>query len=209
VNKATFWKLIERANKNQPDEDSDIEDKIREQLLALDASQIVEFFSIYLDLAITAYTYELWAAAYLLKGGGCGDSAFMDFRDWLISQGETVYNEALKDPQTLANVDDDESFGEYIGDLFSCIYTVYKEKYGEELPVITVNRRLTQDIWFDWKDDEIEAKYPKLTAKGRENLERQEFERTVIAPQYPKLDIREREKLAIQFFKELKAKKGE
>lgn len=44
-----------------------------------------------------AYRTEIWALAYLLRGG-CSDDAFMDFRGWLIMQGRQIFERTLLDP---------------------------------------------------------------------------------------------------------------
>ncbi len=50
-----------------------------------------------------AYRWDLWGAAYII-GGGCSDDSFMDFREWLISMGQRVYDAALSRPDALAEV---------------------------------------------------------------------------------------------------------
>lgn len=67
-----------------------------------------------------AYKYGLWDAASVIKEYGCSDDGFIDFRAWLIAQGKDVYLNALKDPDTLADI---QPYGEcrfeclsYVGD---------------------------------------------------------------------------------------------
>ena len=60
-----------------------------------------EIFQFYDD---AAYRDELWAASGAM-GAHCSDDGFMDFRSWLISQGRDVYMAALRDPESLAEVD--------------------------------------------------------------------------------------------------------
>ena len=50
-----------------------------------------------------ALNWDLWGAGYLLNGG-MSDDTFIDFRGWLISQGQKVYAEALRNPDSLAEV---------------------------------------------------------------------------------------------------------
>lgn len=56
----------------------------------------------------------------MIKEYGCSDDGFIDFRAWLIAQGKEVYLNALRDPDTLAEV---EPYGDccfecmsYVGD---------------------------------------------------------------------------------------------
>jgi hypothetical protein len=51
-----------------------------------------------------AYSRSLWAAAFVIGDGGCGDDGFMDFRSTLISMGRTAFERALDDPETLVDV---------------------------------------------------------------------------------------------------------
>lgn len=64
--------------------------------------------------------YGLWDAVSVIKEYGCSDDGFIDFRAWLIAQGKEVYMNALRDPDTLADI---EPYGDccfeclsYVGD---------------------------------------------------------------------------------------------
>lgn len=61
-----------------------------------------------------AYDWRIWAAASTMAGG-CSDDAFSDFRSWLVLQGSTVFNRALRDPDTLVDVACDDPFTEELG----------------------------------------------------------------------------------------------
>ncbi len=52
--------------------------------LALD--EVVSFHGHFTDCVDRAYSWPLWAAAYIM-GGGCSDDGFWDFRSTLISMG--------------------------------------------------------------------------------------------------------------------------
>ena len=54
-----------------------------------------------------AYRWDLWAAAYLIQGG-CSDDGFEYFCDWLISLGKHRFEAALRNPDSLAEVIEDE-----------------------------------------------------------------------------------------------------
>ncbi|EKC76209.1 hypothetical protein LEA_04821 [human gut metagenome] len=41
----------------------------------------------------------------VIKEYGCSDDGFIDFRAWLIAQGKEVYMNALRDPDTLADIE--------------------------------------------------------------------------------------------------------
>ena len=50
-----------------------------------------------------AYHWDLWGAAYLINGG-CSDDGFEYFRRWLVLQGRDVFQAAVSNPDTLAEV---------------------------------------------------------------------------------------------------------
>jgi hypothetical protein len=64
---------------------------------------------------VGAYTRSLWGAAYVMHGG-CSDDSFSDFRATLISHGRTIYDAALADTESLAdlNFGNEENIPTYI-----------------------------------------------------------------------------------------------
>jgi hypothetical protein len=64
------------------------------------------------DCEDRAYSYELWAAAYII-GHGCSDDSFSDFRSTLISMGRETFERALEDPESLADMDYDAENAHY------------------------------------------------------------------------------------------------
>lgn len=52
---------------------------------------------------VGAYTWDLWAAAYVIHGGA-SDDAFEYFRCWLIAQGQDVYDNVRASPDKMADL---------------------------------------------------------------------------------------------------------
>lgn len=78
--------------------------EILHDLLSKLSQQELDSFTDHFDQADAyAYSWPLWAAAYILNGG-CSDDSFSDFRATLISMGQTTFENALRDPETLATV---------------------------------------------------------------------------------------------------------
>lgn len=116
----TFWELIAQA-KAQYGQDMDAaEIWLTDELVKRGPMAAQSFHDIvhaYTDLADRC---GLWDAASMIKEYGCSDDGFLDFRSWLIAQGKEVYLAALKDPDSLADV---EPYGDcrferlaYVGD---------------------------------------------------------------------------------------------
>jgi hypothetical protein len=90
---ATWWGVIERARAAAGDraDDRDASDDplpglVADELRALDPAAIVSFGQHFRDVRNAAYTWPLWAAAYVIEGG-CSDDGFLDFRAGLVLQG--------------------------------------------------------------------------------------------------------------------------
>jgi hypothetical protein len=124
----------------------------------------LEFDRILRSLISRSYTNELWAACYILNGG-CSDDAFDYFRGWLVMQGREAFYNALRDPETLADIElpTDEEL-EFESVLYAGV-TAYEEKTGEGFPddLRGFDYNLTGE---DWSEDDVDEKYPRLAAKS-------------------------------------------
>lgn len=162
MQRAEFWKLMEESNQasgGDPDLQADL---LQSWLAEYPPEEILSFDKILLELMDESYTNELWAAAYILNGG-CSDDCFDYFRGWLIAQGAHAYNEALRDPETLASVatPDDWEFEDMLG----VAMAAYEGRTGQPYP--GVERPAWQLKGEDWDEDTVEQKYPKLAAAVR------------------------------------------
>jgi Protein of unknown function (DUF4240) len=101
-----FWNHIRATRRKDPD--AHVE-RLVARLAKLSPDEILNFDRWWDLMHGEAYHRKLWAAAYLINGG-CSDDGFMDFRSWLILQGRDVFQAAVANPDTLADVlDGDEA----------------------------------------------------------------------------------------------------
>ena len=104
---ARFWSIVEDCHAASGD-DMDRKDRlIKVAASKLSASDVESFGAIFDRMMDAAYSYPLWGAACIIHGG-CSDDTFSDFRASLISRGRAAFENALKDPDSLANEDIDE-----------------------------------------------------------------------------------------------------
>ena len=114
MDETNFWALIEESRpkavrtgllkrRSKPDLDGHREALV-ERLVEKGPDEILAFDRIWSGLSSRAYRNDLWEAAYVINGG-CSDDCFDYFRDYLISLGGEVYEAALRDPESLADVD--------------------------------------------------------------------------------------------------------
>jgi hypothetical protein len=126
-----FWSIIEPVAELDQGPDAQLR-ALRTALKALRLEDIISFevaFRRYLNLA---YTWDLWGAAYVIHGG-CSNDGFEYFRRWLVSRGRDVYEDALADPDGLAQLN--AQAGPDGAWEFEAIYyvahEVFEEKGGE------------------------------------------------------------------------------
>jgi Protein of unknown function (DUF4240) len=169
VDKKRFWAII-AASRQEADGDEEAQlDAFREELATLNSDELVDFQRQWDELHAQAYSWDLWGAAYLI-GGGCSDDGFIDFRAWLIMQGQKVYENALNDSDSLARAvaEDDGEATQWEGPQYIAI-DVWTEKTGKD-PSEFPERTIRQPADPTGKqstesDDELKKRFPKLWEK--------------------------------------------
>jgi hypothetical protein len=121
-----------------------------------------------------SYVAQLWAAAFVINGG-CSDDGFEYFRGWLITRGREVFERALADPDSLADLLAVQAAAATWNDL-ECEFALditniaYPQVTGEEyLPADAWHGRSCPDLggefWFDFGDgDQLDRMLPRLSA---------------------------------------------
>jgi hypothetical protein len=172
--------MIEDARRGVNDPMVDV-DEIAEALVVnlstLAADDIVDFQEVFDQLHRQAYRWDLWAAAYLINGG-CSDGGFEYFRPWLMAQGQHVWNAAVVDPDSLADVvtvELVEMFGAADAELVVDAATAYEQVTGDRTgfwhavklsscgTVQAPGKPFGEDFDFD-DDDQMRQRLPRLHA---------------------------------------------
>ncbi|KJY23390.1 MULTISPECIES: DUF4240 domain-containing protein [Streptomyces] len=176
MDKTTFWQLIETARADtaadaDTDEDA-VAQRAGELLAARPQAEIAAAQQVLWDLLAESYRSPLWAAAYMINGG-CSDDGFDYFRGWLLTQGRTVFDAALADPDSLADhpaVREAAAEGLELWDeeALSIAWTAYESATGRELPAdsFTISYPPLDPSWdFDFDDAaELATRLPRLSA---------------------------------------------
>ena len=95
-----FWSIIDDSKSGGNDQ-LDQAVSLKNSLQTLTPHEVAQFQSAFEDALNRSYTWDLWGAAYIIRGG-CSDDCFDYFRYWLIAQGEDVFIAAVSNPETLA-----------------------------------------------------------------------------------------------------------
>jgi hypothetical protein len=168
-----YWQLVDEARARvsggagSPDGEAPDGDDVAVALTALlvergpDAAAAADLA--YRRLVAAVYGWPLWGAAYLI-GGGCSDDGFEYFRGWLVAQGREVFERAVADPDSLADVVDEDTDAE-AEDMLGAAWRAYEELTGGGVPdVERVPQPELGESW-DFDDDvEMRARYPRLAA---------------------------------------------
>ena len=166
-----FWQVVDDA-RNQVADASDGE-ALAERCSALLATRpsgdILAAQQIFWDLMADSYRYDLWAAAYLINGG-CSDDGFDYFRGWLVLQGRAVFEGALADPDSLADLPAIRAAAADMTDIdcedaLGIAYDAYRMATGEDMPQGAFSIRYGDPgDGSAFEDDVMARRLPKLVA---------------------------------------------
>ena len=165
-----FWTIVADTCRSDPTATEEWDALLVDALAELAANEIVEWNHIFDDLANMAYRTDLWAAAYTINGGA-SDDGFYYFRCWLIGMGKTVYENAIADPDSLADVATPDWYAEGI-DAEAEIYAaahhawmrVTDNDYDAEYPARNESTNLVGDDWDYDDEEELRKRLPRLAA---------------------------------------------
>lgn len=162
-----FWDII-ASSCSDPRNVDHWDDALFHSLSRLTPEEILQFDRIFDELACSAYTVDLWGAAYLINGGASHDG-FYYFRCWLIGRGKQAYENALADPDTLADKVVEGIDAE--AGLFATAQKAWEHVTGKsdtEYPFVLPARHdggtLRGEDW-DFEDNiEMKRRFPRLSA---------------------------------------------
>ena len=162
MTKDDFWKLIESSRRSTRDVDEQM-GKLHDLLVELPVEGILGFDTCFQECIHDAYTWELWAAAYIVNGG-CSDDGFDYFMGWLITQGRKSFEAVLADPEMLGTIAEPDDHFE-CERMWSAAAIAYEAKTGKD-DYYQISKGVTRQLRGQSWDEETVAKlYPKLDRK--------------------------------------------
>ena len=133
MDKAQFWRLIEDAKEKSRGECEEQAELLEKVLATLPPEEIVAFDRILDAFRDEAYRWDLWGAGQLINGL-CSDDGFLYFRCWLIAQGKKIYENALANPDSLADVIEPGFANAECEEILYVAGTAYEATTGQEIP---------------------------------------------------------------------------
>ncbi|MEU6216235.1 DUF4240 domain-containing protein [Streptomyces sp. NPDC047022] len=172
MDETQFWELVDASREvaeGDPDEQAD---QLVAQLLRLDPESVLDFARHFESRYNRAYRWDLWGAAWVLLGGA-SDDAFDYFRCWLIGQGREVFERALHDPDSLADLledfnEDIDGDGEELG---YAADEAYEQLTGTVAPDLGIPPAASEPEGtpLDLEDETaLAARYPLLWSRFRD-----------------------------------------
>jgi len=135
------------------------------EMLKLSAAGIMAFNNHLHRRMNAAYGWPIWAAGYIIHGG-CSDDAFMDFRSCLVFLGQSVFEAALEEPDSLAALDDETLRSTDFEGMLYVSAEIFEDQTGAEL--IASETALTEPWGEEWReedDTELATLCPKLWSR--------------------------------------------
>jgi hypothetical protein len=174
MDRAAFWDLIERVRLRVDAECSDVPILQRQEcyaeLLSRELEPLspveLESFQDQLQLAVAeAYTSGLYAAHWLVNGGGSLDG-FYYFRAWLVFQGARMYQRAIAEPDSLAEICTLRGVvADYeCEEVLNVAKALFRERTGEMMDWRSDPGDLGQEMPGErWEEYDLPTKLPRLS----------------------------------------------
>jgi len=168
LTKEHFWQIIDKSNNGK---------YLKDELSNLSEEELFGYKYWWDYYHAESYNQALWAVAYTVLGG-CSDDGFDYFRFWLVTRGQHVYTNAIKDPDSLYNEFDNLTDDEYPEweDVSYIPNEVFEEKWGKDyydaeydaqknIEFIDTPRPVIVFEWSEDNEDSIRAICPKIFDK--------------------------------------------
>ncbi|MFK7947390.1 MAG: DUF4240 domain-containing protein [Saprospiraceae bacterium] len=97
MNEQILWMLVKHSqemNNNAYQQSQLLIDLLSEWSI----TNIYKFENIYWKLMKDSYETDLWAAAFVVNDG-CTQEEFLNFRSWLLLQGQATFRKTVQDPE--------------------------------------------------------------------------------------------------------------
>ena len=157
-----FWALVAEVREAGNGDFAAMEGELKQLLEARDAETVLAFDQLLRARMSQAYSWPLWGAAYVVFGG-CSDDGFMDFRASLVFMGQSVFDAALEDPDSLAEQEDETLESLAHEGLLYVASEVYEAKSGgERAPIEGDPAEPSGDQWDEDDEDALKALCPRL-----------------------------------------------
>lgn len=160
-----YWSTIARARQQAGDRPNRLCDSLRQELENRMPAEVALFAGHFADSMAEADTWELRAAASILRER-CTDDDFDAFRSWLISHGQAAFERVLQNVETLVELELGLNPSEdcFLREFGRVAHDVYEEMTGEAM---SRNSDFLPDdpSGIAWERRDLPQRFPKLWAR--------------------------------------------
>ncbi|HEY4642770.1 MAG TPA: DUF4240 domain-containing protein [Thermoanaerobaculia bacterium] len=170
MDKQQFWAVIEESRRalkpDEPEGNNELQIERLEKILSrFSPEEVIGFRDAFDERLAEAFRWDFWGVAYIL-GEGCSDDYFEYFRRWLVSMGRDVFDEAMRNPESIESAasrgDVEDIFFE---DITHVADDVYRRKTGRDMPESAVPFP-DEPKGQRWRtDDDLRAMFPALSQR--------------------------------------------
>ncbi|WP_223652661.1 DUF4240 domain-containing protein [Hymenobacter psoromatis] len=174
MDKQEFWRIIDLAHQQANGDEQIQEVLLIKALENHEPAQIIEFECLLRQQIIAADDFKVMAAQKIILGS-VSDDSYLYFRCWLIGQGEDVFSQALRNPDSLAAIDTEEVNPDFESLLYVATqayqHKTGKEEEDESFPRDVASERglnydfETETKGEDWEEEQLPTLLPSLWAK--------------------------------------------
>ena len=162
----SFWVLIATVRDQSPGDIDVRMDILRDELMKLPSSEVLDFTHHFDSLLDRAYRWDLWGGSWVFMDGGGGDDGFWDFRSALISLGREVFENALIDSDSLADIPEEEVDNMFAEGFQYVSAQVYEKKTGRYPERLRPHPKHPLGEKFDGEDEVgLQRQYPRTYAR--------------------------------------------
>jgi Protein of unknown function (DUF4240) len=167
ADETAFWRLIQQTRSAADNDTGRQSGLLEDRLTELSPQAIIKFARIRHRLDERAYTWRLWGAATVIEDG-CSEDCFRDFRAYLISLGRGPYENALRDPDSLAAVAESAETGDW-ENADNVAPDAYSSVTGNDFPLddSDLSGRPRGTSFNDNDEAGLARRYPRLAARFR------------------------------------------
>ncbi|WP_445150232.1 DUF4240 domain-containing protein [Baekduia sp. Peel2402] len=162
-----FWALIDQAREAAGGDVLEQQAALRAALTGR-SSEDLQAFRRHYDAGLgELYRWDVWGVGFALAGG-MSDDAFDYFCDWIISRGPVVFAAALKDPESLADVEGAVEEPEAEG-LRYVVLEAHERTHGGQLPETGSDTRDFDagPAGEEWDEEDVDERFPRAAAKSQ------------------------------------------
>ncbi len=163
MTESEFWQLV-TAQDCSSDSDT-LANELTAKLSPLNDDALAAFDKHFNLRMRDSYTWDLWGAAFVIAGCN-SEFAFAEFRCWLISRGEDIFNLALKEPDSLSELNiglNKEGLANPYLDEYDLIAgQIFEDRNDTELPFVPSGQSQPKGKRFKDKQKALKKSYPKL-----------------------------------------------